>query len=130
MIVVDSSVWIDHFNGRVTAQTETLQRYATTPILIGDLIVLEVLQGFRREEDLRYAQRVFAALEFQTIGGREIALAAARNYRRLREKGITVRATIDTLIATFCIAGGHQLLHCDNDFDPFEHHLGLRVLKS
>jgi predicted nucleic acid-binding protein len=130
MIVVDSSVWIDYFNGRTTSETDALERFADRPIIIGDLIMAEVLPGFRREDDFRRAQRIFAALEFRAVGGREIAIAAARNYRFLRENGVTVRTTIDTLIATFCIAEGHELLHSDRDFDPFERHLGLRVIKA
>ena len=130
MIVVDSSVWIDYFNGRATFETDALERLAGAPLVIGDLIMAEVLQGFRREEDFRRAQRIFAALEFRPMVGREIALAAAQNHRALRGRGVTVRATIDTIIATFCIEHGHMLLHSDRDFDGFEHHLGLRVLKA
>jgi predicted nucleic acid-binding protein len=129
MILVDSSVWIDYFNGRRTAQTDTLERFARARLLTGDLIMAEVLQGFAAEADFHFAQRIFAALEFRPMVGREIALAAAENYRALRARGVTVRGTIDTLIATFCIAEGHELLHCDRDFDPFERHLGLRVVK-
>lgn len=129
MIVVDSSVWIDYFNGKLTQHTEALYRLAETQLIIGDLIIVEVLQGFASDGDFSYAGRIFAPLEFRQMGGREIALAAARNYRRLRARGHTVRATIDTIIATFCILEGHQLLHCDRDFDPFERYLGLMVVK-
>jgi predicted nucleic acid-binding protein len=127
MIVVDSSVWIDYFNGRPTAEADALDRLARE-LMVGDLIMTEVLQGFASESDFRTAERVFAAFEFRRLGGHEIALAAARNHRALRARGVTPRSTIDTIIATFCIAGGHDLLHCDRDFDPFERHLGLRVL--
>jgi predicted nucleic acid-binding protein len=130
MILVDSSVWIDYFNGRRTTQTDTLERFARARLLTGDLIMAEVLQGFAAEADFHFAQRIFAALEFRPMVGREIALAAAGNYRALRARGVTVRGTIDTLIATFCIAEGHELLHCDRDFEPFERHLGLRVVKA
>jgi len=130
MIVVDSSVWIDYFNGRTTAATGALERLADRPIVIGDLIMAEVLQGFRCEDDFRRAQRIFAALEFRPIGGREIAIVAAHNYRFLRSKGVSVRTTIDALIATFCLVEGHELLHRDRDFDPFERHLGLRVIRA
>jgi len=99
-------------------------------LLIGDLILTEVLQGLRSEVDARRALERFDKFDFRDIGGHEIATAAARNYRLLRGKGVTVRTTIDTLIATFCIAQGHELLHCDRDFDPFEHHLGLRVIRA
>lgn len=90
----------------------------------------EVLQGFASESDFRRAERIFAALEFRAMAGRAIAIAAARNHRALRARGVTPRSTIDTIIATFCIAERHDLLHCDRDFDPFERHLGLRVLRA
>jgi predicted nucleic acid-binding protein len=128
MIVVDSSVWIDCFNGRPTAEADALYRLARARLIIGDLIMAEVLQGFAAEVDFRRAERIFAALEFRPMGGRQIAIAAARNHRALRACGVTVRATIDTIIATFCIVEGHELLHGDRDFDPFERHLGLRVV--
>ena len=130
MIVVDSSVWIDYFNGRSSAETDALERLARTRLLIGDLIIAEVPQGFSRENDFRRAERIFAALEFRPMVGREIAIAAAHHYRTLRAKGVTVRKTIDALIATFCIRHGHSLLHSDRDFDPFERHLGLRVIQA
>jgi|ERR1700722_6696010 len=130
MIVVDSSVWIDYFNGRPTAEAETLDKTPKARLLIGDLIMAEVLQGFALERDFKIAERALAALEFRRMGGRAIAIAAARNHRALRSRGVTPRSTIDTVIATFCIAEGHDLLHCDRDFDPFERHLGLRVLRT
>ena len=130
MIVVDSSVWIDYFNGRSTAETDTLDRLARMRLMVGDLIIAEVLQGFSAEDDFRQAARIFAALEFRRMVGREIAIAAARNYRTLRAKGVTVRKTIDALIATFCIRHSHTLLHSDRDFDGFERHLGLRTLRA
>jgi predicted nucleic acid-binding protein len=129
MIVVDSSVWIDYFNGRPTLQTEILQRQFRTRLLIGDLIMAEVLQGFAAEDEFRLAQEILARLEFQPMAGREIAIAAARNYRNLRMRGVTVRGTVDAIIATFCIERGHVLLHSDRDFDGFELHLGLIVLR-
>jgi predicted nucleic acid-binding protein len=129
MMVVDSSVWIDYFNGRPTAETEVLDRLAGMRIVIGDLIMAEVLQGFASESEFRRAEQIFAALEFRPIAGREIAVAAAHNFRTLRAMGVTVRSTIDALIATFCIAEGHELLHNDRDFNPFERHLGLRVVR-
>lgn len=128
MIVVDSSVWIDYFNGQPTAEADALGRLPTPQLVVGDLIMTEVLQGFASETDFRGVERVFAAFEFRRMGGLAIAIAAARNHRSLRARGVTPRSTIDTIIATFCIAEGHELLHCDHDFDPFEHHLGLRVL--
>jgi predicted nucleic acid-binding protein len=131
MIVVDSSVWIDYFNGRSTAAVAALERLvAQELLLVGDLIMVEVLQGFRSEAEFRRAREVFATLEFYPMIGREIALAAARNHRSLRRRGVTVRKTIDTIIATFCVVNGHQLLHSDRDFDPFERHLGLQVIAT
>jgi predicted nucleic acid-binding protein len=130
MILVDSSVWIDYFNGRPTAEADALELLLHAPLLIGDLIMTEVLQGFASDRDFGIAERVFTAFEFRRMGGRAIAIAAARNHRALRARGITPRSTIDTIIATFCIVEGHDLLHCDHDFDPFERHLGLRVLKA
>ena len=129
MIVVDSSVWIDNFNGRLTREVVAL-RGVREPILVGDLIMAEVLQGFASENAFWGVQQVFSALEFRPMCGRAIAVAAARNHRRLRSLRITPRSTIDTIIATFCIAGGHELLHSDRDFDPFERHLGLRVIRA
>ena len=88
----------------------------------------EVLQGFRSEADLRKARELLAMFEFRTMLGREIAIAVAHNYRNLRQRGVTPRNTIDTIIATFCVVNNHQLLHNDRDFDLFEKHLGLQVV--
>ena len=131
MILVDSSVWIDYFNGQATGETDLLDRLlsAQRPLL-GDLILVEVLQGFRSDLDFHRARRELDTLQCVAIGGRDTAIAAAQNFRALKRYGVTVRKTIDALIATFCIAHGHELLHCDRDFDPFERHLGLRVLKG
>lgn len=129
MICVDSSVWIDFFNGESTRETEILiDLLDREPIIVGDLILAEVLQGFHSDRDFAAAKSAFDALFFATIGGREIALAAAQNYRLLRRNGVTVRKTIDVFIATFCILGEHGLLHCDRDFDPMAAHLGLRSI--
>ena len=131
MILVDSSVWIDYFNGRRTGETDLLDRLLTAQRpLLGDLILAEILQGFRSDLDFHRARRELKQLQCVTIGGRDSAVAAARNFRALRQRGVTVRKTIDALIATFCITHGHELLHCDRDFDPFERHLGLRVIKG
>lgn len=129
MILVDSSVWIDFFNGTPTPQTNTLDTLlASEPVAIGDLILAEVLQGFRSERAFNEARRLLGALELVVLGGADIAIEAARNFRRLRAKGVTVRKTVDTFIATRCIASNLVLLHNDRDFDPFERHLGLRVV--
>jgi hypothetical protein len=129
MILVDSSVWIDYFNGVRTRQTDRLDELLGSDLLLtGDIILVEVLQGFRNDRDFRRAKRALDGLEFRAMLGRDIALKSAANYRALRAQGVTVRKTIDTLIATFCIENGHELLHADRDFDPIEEHLGLRTL--
>jgi len=129
MIVVDSSVWIAYFNGQVTRETELLDELlGVEPILTGDLILAEVLQGFRSDGEFRKAKGALDSLVFSPMIGRGIALASARNYRKLRANGITVRNTIDMLIASFCIENGHRILHADRDFDVIEAHLGLAVL--
>ncbi len=131
MIVADTSVWVDYFNGRRTTETDLLDRMlGAERLLLGDLVLTEVLQGFRSEAEFNRARWLLGGLEFRAMAGREIAVAAARNYRILRARGITVRKTIDALIATFCIRQNHTLLHRDRDFDPFELHLGLRVIKA
>ena len=127
MILVDSSVWIDYFRGRDTPRTDHLDRLlGSEPLAIGDLILTEVLQGFARDADFNQARRLLEPLTLVELGGRDIALAAARNFRTLRARGITVRKTIDTVIATRCIQDGYMLLHDDRDFDPFAAHLGLQ----
>ena len=129
MIVVDSSVWIDYFNGIGTRETTILDEVlGTEPLLTGDLILAEVLQGFRNARDLRRAREALDTLMFEPMVGRGIALASARNYRALRARGVTVRKTIDMLIATFCMANGHRLLHADRDFAVIAEHLGLQTL--
>ncbi|MBK6742917.1 MAG: PIN domain nuclease [Hydrogenophilales bacterium] len=131
MILVDSSVWIDYFRGNATAQTEILDELlGSEPLAIGDLILTEVLQGCRGEPQFQELRQRLGALELIVLGGEEVAIETARNFRRLRERGITVRKTIDTIIASRCILDGHALLHDDRDFDPFEQHLGLRVIAS
>ncbi len=130
MILVDSSVWIDYFNGTITAQTEKLdQLLGREPLAIGDLILTEVLQGFADERDFNKARKMLTALTVVELAGREIAIQAARNFRALRRLGVTVRKTIDTVIATRCIESGSDLLHSDKDFNPFVKHLGLRVVQ-
>ncbi|MEC9340714.1 MAG: PIN domain nuclease [Pseudomonadota bacterium] len=131
MILVDSSVWIDYFNGASTAQADFLDsRLGIEPVAIGDLMLTEVLQGFRKEADYQSARTALLDFPVLTIGGQDIALAAADNYRALRSAGITIRKTIDTLIATFCIQRRRELLFSDRDFEPFVTHLGLRAALS
>jgi predicted nucleic acid-binding protein len=130
MILADSSVWIDYFNGQVTPETNALDDLlGRDPILTGDLILTEVLQGFRRDADYRKARTLLETLELRTLGGRQIAMAAADNYRALRRRGITPRKTIDMIIGTYCLVHGLELLHADRDFDVLEKELGLLVRK-
>jgi len=129
MILVDPSVWIDYFNGLRNRQTDLLDDLlSTVPILIGDLILAEVLQGFRSDDDFEAAKTSLNILPFREIGGYKIALQSAQNYRLLRKKGVTVRKTIDVMIGTFCISEGISLLHNDRDFEPMVSHLSLKVL--
>jgi hypothetical protein len=129
VILVDSSVWIDYFRGAITAQTEKLDALLDIePLAIGDLILTEVLQGFTSDRDFNKAKDLLTSLSIVEIGGADIAIQAAKNFRALRALGITVRKTIDTLIATRCIEGGFTLLHDDRDFDAFADHLSLRVV--
>ena len=129
MILVDSSVWIDYFKGTITVQTEKLDSLLGHETLaIGDLILAEVLQGFAGEREFNQARKMLTSLVVVDLGGQEIAIQAAKNFRALRRLGVTVRKTIDTVIATRCIESGYDLLHNDRDFDPFAKHLGLRVV--
>jgi predicted nucleic acid-binding protein len=126
---VDTSVWIDYFRGSITAQTEILDRLlGSEPLAIGDLILTEVLQGFAGDRDFNAARKMLTSLTVVELGGQEVAIQAARNFRSLRKLGVTIRKTIDTVIATRCIESGYRLLHADRDFDPFVKHLGLRVV--
>jgi predicted nucleic acid-binding protein len=127
MILVDTSVWIDYFRGTATLQTDRLDALlGSEPLALGDLILTEVLQGFGSERDFKRALQLLTSLEVVELGGRELAIQAAKNFRTLRALGVTVRKTIDTVIATRCIESGYVLLHDDRDFKPFEEHLGLR----
>lgn len=129
MIVADSTIWIDYGRGRKTRQTRVLfEAIAQKQTLAADLIVAEVLQGLANERQFAATLAAFDELPQATIGGRDIAVAAARNYRRLRASGVTPRGTIDVLIATFCIENRHTLLHADRDFDAMVKPLGLEVL--
>ena len=127
MILVDSGIWIDYFNGVRSAETDRLNDLlGRRAVAVGDLMLTEVLQGFASDRDFRQALRLMSLPMQIPIVDREVAIAAAGNYRALRARGITVRKTIDTLIATRCILDGHVLLYADRDFDPFVEHLGLR----
>ena len=129
MILVDSSTWVDYFRGVSTTQTGKLHSLLDSePLAIGDLILAEVLQGFTNNSDFNKAKGLLTSLDIVDIGGIDIAIQAAKNFRTLRGFGITVRKTIDTLIATRCIESGYVLLHNDRDFEPFVKHLKLRVV--
>jgi len=128
VILVDSSVWIHYFNSISTWQTDMLDAYLSKdPVIIGDLILTEVLQGFRSDKDYETAKNFLSALPFRQIGGYNVAVQSAQNYRRLRKAGVTVRKTIDLVIATFCILEELILLHDDRDFDPMVSHLSLKT---
>lgn len=127
MILVDSSVWIDFFKGSSTPQSERLDALlGQEPLLVGDLILTEVLQGFNSEKDFNQARTLLTSLDVIELAGQDVAIQAARNFRLLRAQGVTVRKTIDTVIATRCIEGDLSLLFSDRDFQPFVQHLGLR----
>jgi len=130
VILVDSSVWIDFLHGTSNAQTERLSRWldaAQADIGVADLVVFEVLRGFRRAQEYARARRLLLALDVVEIGGLANALAAAEHYRELRAVGHTIRSPIDVLLASYCITHGHLLLHRDGDFDVLETLRGLRV---
>jgi predicted nucleic acid-binding protein len=131
MILVDSSIWIDYFNGKRTTQTDWLDSaLGNTPIIMGDLILTEVLQGFLKDKDFKKARDLLLNIPFVQMGGKVIAIESAMNYRLLRKKGVTVRKTIDVIIGTFCIHYQLPLLHDDRDFDPMIKLLGLKIIKT
>ena len=128
MILVDSSVWIDYFRGVPAPQTDRLDALlGSEPVVVGDLILTEVLQGFRSQREFNQALRLMQSVTTVHIGGQDVAIQAARNVRLLRDRGLTVRKTIDCLIATRCIEDGYALLFSDRDFLPFVEHLGLEA---
>jgi len=130
MILIDSSVWIDYFNGEVLPHTLKVDEIlGTHEIIMTDLVMAEVLRGFRILKDFEATLKVLDAFRFETTRGRDVAVQAARNFVYLRSLGCTVRKTVDTVIATKCIMSGFELLHNDRDFLPFENFLGLRTIK-
>jgi len=130
MIVVDSSIWIDYFNGTISNETDWLDdSLGIEPIIMGDIILAEVLQGFQNQKDFKTAKKLLIGCPFMDMIGQELAIKSAMNYRSLRQKGITIRKTIDVMIGTFCIHNNFFLLHNDKDFDPLEKHLKLKVMK-
>jgi len=129
--LVDSSVWIDFFNGKGTPQVELLSlALGERELVVGDIILAEVLQGFRRERDFQRARDALLRFGVVEMVGKDVALASASNFRKLRARGITIRRVLDCLIATYCITEDLSLLHSDRDFDPFEAHFGLRVVRA
>ena len=131
MTIVDSTVWVDYFRGVDTAQTTWLDRsVGSEPLALTDLILCEILQGVRDDRTLVSLQQDLAAFPVLLNGGLDVAIAAASHYRTLRQKGRTVRGSIDCLIATFCLLRGHELLHNDRDYDAFEQELGLAVVHA
>lgn len=126
MIIVNSCVWIDYFNGRDTSQTDKLDELLEIELIgIGDIILTEVLSGFRADKDYRTAKEVFTSLTIFDMLGTKIAIESADNFRTLRKQGITIRKTNDVIIATFCLENNHSLLFSDKDFIPFVKYLGL-----
>lgn len=129
MIMVDSSVWIDYFNGTETLATKKLDGLlGVQPVCTGDLILAEVLQGFRQDEDYQAAKKLLCVLPIHAMLGTAMSLKAADNFRNLLKQGITIRKTIDTMIATYCIENHLALLHSDKDFLPFQQFLGLQLV--
>lgn len=128
MIVVDSSVWIDYLNDIETPSTLVLDRLVDKqPLIVGDLVMCEVLRGLRTDAQADAVEQILRRYVVVSMASDQLACSAARHYRYLRGKGVTVRGTIDILIATYCIENDHTLLHADRDFEPMQKHLGLRV---
>lgn len=128
MIVADTSAWIDYLRGVNAPHTDALDyEIQHNRIVTGDLIITELLQGFRNNKDILNAKKIMESLEYRDMVGKEIAYRSAENYRFLKGKGISVRKTIDVIIGTFCIVNGYQLIHNDRDFDPMEIYSGLKV---
>ncbi len=127
MILVDTSVWIDYFNGIDSLETDTLDKaLGNETVAIGDLILIEILQGFRTDKQYNMAKELLEPLQKFDMLGLDIAVRTADNYRKLRKKGITIRKTADVIIATYCIENNIPLLFTDRDFIPFVKHLGLQ----
>lgn len=129
MILVDSSVWIDYLRGTTTYAVDRLRILIDRePLLVGDLVLCEILQGVRSDAEARLVEAALREFDFVSLTEPELAIIAAANYRFLRRRGITVRTTVDLLIGTFCIERGHALLHSDRDFEPMERLLGLQAV--
>jgi len=131
VILVDSSVWIDYFRSADTPQVALLDSYlGSSRLAVGDLIAAEVLQGVRGVREFKLVKKTLDAFVHVDLVGYDLAVRASENYRWLRDRGVTIRKTIDTIIATYCIENGMTLLHADRDFEPFVKHLDLRVAYS
>lgn len=131
MILVDTSAWIDYVKGVSAPHTDLLEfELSRNRIITGDLIIAEFLQGFRDEREYFQAKQIMDSLEYRDLVGKHIAESAAQNYRILKKNGITIRKTIDVLIATFCIENDIELIHNDRDFDGIEEKLGLRIRRG
>jgi len=130
MILVDSSVWIGYFNGKINPQTDWLDfALGREVIIVGDLTLVEVLQGFKNDRDFHKAKELLSNFQFMEMLGQELAIKSAENYHFLRKKGVTVRKTIDVIIGTFCVHHNISLLHDDQDFDPLTKHMKLKAIK-
>lgn len=127
MIIVDTSVWVDFFNGKLSKETDGLDSLlGTQEILLGDLILTEILQGFQEDQEFREAHSILESFPVMSMLGGPLAIKSAKNYRTLRKQGVTVRKTIDVMIGTYCIEHHIPLLYADRDFDPMVRHLGLQ----
>lgn len=130
MILVDTSIWIDYFNGVPSWKTNKLDdALSEETVLMGDIILVEILQGFDKDSDFRLAKEALDPLECMTLGGKELAIKTASNFRFLRSKGVTIRKTVDMIIGTWCIETNVQLLHNDKDFDQIAFHLPLSIIR-
>lgn len=129
MVIVDTTVWVDYLNGTLSPAARWLDReLGQQEIGLTDLILCETLQGIQSDQEFARVKVLLSEFELFVMGGEELCVAAAQNYRRLRQRGRTVRKTIDCLIATYCLKEGHSLLHRDRDYDHFEQELGLKVI--
>ncbi|HAI68693.1 MAG TPA: VapC toxin family PIN domain ribonuclease [Gammaproteobacteria bacterium] len=129
MILPVSKIWIDYFNGRTTSQTELLDDIlANGQVIVGDIILNEVLQGFRTDTDFDRVKHLLTCLPFREMLGQEMALQSAQNYRLLRQKGLSIRNTTNLIVGTFCVVNKLTVLHDEPDFSLMVEHLGLPVL--
>lgn len=130
-MVVDTSVWVDYFNGRASRETDILhQALGSREVIVGDLVLAEVLQGFRKDQHFKQARTLLRPFPVVTMVGPRLAIRTAENYRELRRRGVTVRKTIDVMIGTYCIENRLPLLYSDKDFDPMVKHIGLERVRA